>query len=58
VGKAKGKRPPERPGRRCVDNIKTDIRGIGWGVLDWIDLVQDRGQWRALVNTVINFRAP
>jgi hypothetical protein len=36
------------------DNIKTDLREIGWGGMNWIDLVQDREQWRALVNTVMN----
>jgi hypothetical protein len=36
-----------------VDNIKIDRREIGWGVMDWIDLAQDRGQWRALVNTAM-----
>jgi hypothetical protein len=41
---------------RWVDNIKMDHREIGWGSMDWIDLAQDRDQWRALVNTVIKFR--
>jgi hypothetical protein len=40
-----------------VDNIKEDLRGIEWGG-DWIDLAQDRDQWRALVNTVMNLRVP
>jgi hypothetical protein len=35
-----------------------DLREIGWGGTEWIDLVQDRGQWRALVNTVMNLRVP
>jgi hypothetical protein len=39
-----------------VDNIKIDLRGIGWDDVDWIDLAQDRDQWRALVNMVINLR--
>jgi hypothetical protein len=39
-----------------VDNIKMDLREIGWDVVDWIDLAQDRDQWRALVNTVMNLR--
>jgi hypothetical protein len=34
------------------------VRKIGWGVMDWIDLAQDRDQWRALVNTVMNLRVP
>jgi hypothetical protein len=41
-----------------VDNIKIDLRGIGWDDMDWIDLAQDRDQWRALVNTVMNLRVP
>jgi hypothetical protein len=51
VGKPEGKRPLGRPRRRWVDNIKIDLREIGW---DWIDMAQDRDQWRALVNTVLN----
>jgi hypothetical protein len=39
-----------------VDNIKFDLRDIGWDGIDWIDLVQDMDQWRALENTVINIR--
>jgi hypothetical protein len=42
-----GKRTPGRPRRRWVGNIKMDLRDIGWGVMDWIDLAQDRDQWRA-----------
>jgi hypothetical protein len=42
------------PSCRWVDSIKIDLREIGWDVMDWIDLVQDRDQWRALVNTVMN----
>jgi hypothetical protein len=41
-----------------VDNIKMDLREIGRDGMDWIDLVQDRDQWRALVNTVMNLRVP
>jgi hypothetical protein len=41
-----------------VDNIKMDLREIGWNCVDWIDLGQDRDQWRAVVNTVINLRVP
>jgi hypothetical protein len=41
-----------------MDNIKMDLRGIEWGDMDWIDLVQDRDQWRALVNMVMNLRVP
>jgi hypothetical protein len=58
VGKPDGKRPPGIPRRRWVDNIQMDLREIEWNVLHWIDLVQDRDQWRALVNTVMNLRVP
>jgi hypothetical protein len=58
VGKPEGKRPPGRPRRSWVDNIKMDLREIGWDTMDWIDLAQDRDQLRALVNTVMNFRVP
>jgi hypothetical protein len=58
VGKPEGKRPLGRPRRRWVDNIKIDLREIGWNGGDWIELAQDRDQWRALVNTVINLRVP
>jgi hypothetical protein len=58
VGKPVGKRPLQRPRRRWVDNINIDLREIGWDDMDCIDLAQDRDQWRALVNTVMNFRVP
>jgi hypothetical protein len=51
-------RPLGRPRRRWVDNIKMDLRNIGWDGMDWIDLTQDRDQCRALVNTVMNLRLP
>jgi hypothetical protein len=41
-----------------VDCIKIDLREIGWDGMDWIDLAQDRDQWRAVVNTVMNLRVP
>jgi hypothetical protein len=41
-----------------VDNIKLDLREIGWGGMDWIYLAQDKDQWRALMNMVINLRVP
>jgi hypothetical protein len=47
-----------RPRRRWMDNIKMDLREIGWDGMDWIDLAQDGDQWRALVNTVMNLRFP
>jgi hypothetical protein len=56
VGNPEGKRPLGRPRRRWVDNIKIDLREIGWNGGDWIDLAQDSGQWMALVNAVMNLR--
>jgi hypothetical protein len=58
VGKPEGKRPLGRPRRRWVDNIKMDLREIGWDGRDWIELAQDRDRWRAFVNTVMNRRVP
>jgi hypothetical protein len=60
VGKPEGKRPLGRRRRRWEDNVKMDliVREIGWGGMDWIDLAQDRDQWKALVNTIMNHRVP
>jgi hypothetical protein len=58
VGKPEGKRPLGRTRRRWVDNIKMDLGEIGWDGRDWIELAQDRDQWMALVNTVMNLRVP
>jgi hypothetical protein len=58
VGERVGKRPLGRPGRRWVDNIKMDLREIGWDGMAWIDLAQDMDQWKTLVNTVMNLRVP
>jgi hypothetical protein len=58
VGKPEEKRPVGKPKPRWMDNIKMDLKEIGWGDVDWIDLAQDRDQWRALVHTVMNFRVP
>jgi hypothetical protein len=52
VGKPEGKRSR----RRWVDNINMDLREIGWDGMDWTDLAQDRDQWKALVNSVMNLR--
>jgi hypothetical protein len=57
-GKPEGKRPLGRPRREWVDNIKIDLRVIGCDGMDWIYLAQDRDQWRALVNTVMNLQVP
>jgi hypothetical protein len=49
-------RPLGRTRHRWVDNIKMNLREIGWSGMDWIDLAQDRDPWRALVNMVMNLQ--
>jgi hypothetical protein len=56
VGKPEGKRPLGRPRCRWEDNIRMDLRGMGWGSIDCINLAQVRDKWRAFVNTVMNIR--
>jgi hypothetical protein len=56
VGKPEGRRPLGRPRCRWVDNVKMDLSEKGWDGRDWIELAQDRDQWRALVNMVMNLR--
>jgi hypothetical protein len=56
VGKPEGKGQLGRPRRRWVNNIKMDLREIGWGGMDWIDLAQDKDQSMAPLNTVMDFR--
>jgi hypothetical protein len=58
MGKPEGKRPLGRPRCRWVDNIKMDLGEREWDGMDWIDLAQDRNQWRALVKTVMNLQVP
>ena len=58
MGKPEGKRPLGRPRRRWEDNIKMDLQEVGCGVMDWIELAQDRGRWRELVRAVMNLRVP
>jgi hypothetical protein len=58
VGKAEGKRPLQRPRRSWVNNIKMNLREIGYDGMDWLHLSQDRDQLRALVNTVTSLRVP
>jgi hypothetical protein len=58
VGKPERTRPLGRSRHRWVDNIKTDLREIGWDVMDWINVALDRDQWRPLVNKVMNLRVP
>jgi hypothetical protein len=56
VGNRERKRPLGRPRRRWEDNIKMDLQEVGCGVMDLIELAQDRYRWRALVTVVMNFR--
>jgi hypothetical protein len=58
VGRPEGKRPLERPRRSWEDNIKMDLGEIGIDGADCVRLAQDRVQWRALGNTVMNLRVP
>jgi hypothetical protein len=58
VGRPEGSRPLGRLRRRWEDNIKMDLREIGFGDVDWIHLAQDRYRWQDFVNTVMNLRVP
>jgi hypothetical protein len=58
VGRPEGRRPLGRPRRRWEDNIKMDLREIEFADVDWINWAQDRGRWRAVVNTVMKLWVP
>ena len=58
LGKPEGKKPLRRPRRRCEENIKMGLQEERSGSMDWVDLVQDRDRWRALLNVVMNLRVP
>jgi hypothetical protein len=58
VGRPEGRRPLGRLRRRWEDNIKMDLREVGWEGMDWIELIQDRDRWWVLVNAVTNLRVP
>jgi hypothetical protein len=58
VGKPEEKRPLRRPRYRWEDNIRMYLREIGWKGAHWIHMAQDKGQWRILLNTVINLQVP
>jgi hypothetical protein len=58
VGKPEGRRPLGRPKPRWLNNIRMDFVEVGWGDVDLIGLAQDRGRWRALVDSVLNLRVP
>ena len=56
TGKPTGKRPLGRPRRRCEDNIRMDLKEIGFNTRNWVDSAQDRDYWRALVNAALHIR--
>jgi hypothetical protein len=58
VGRSEGRRPFGRPRLRCEDDIKMHLEGVGWGVMDWIELAWDRNKWQALMNVVRNLCVP
>jgi len=58
VGKPEGRKPLWRPRRRWEDNIRMDLREVGCGCVDWMELAQDRDRWRAFVSSVMNLRVP
>jgi hypothetical protein len=58
VGKPEGKRSLGRSRYRWMDSIKVDLRGIGWGDMNWIDLAENRDIWRAHVNIGMNLWLP
>jgi len=58
VGKPEGKRPLGKPRSKMENIIRKDVREIWWKSCDWVHLAQDREQWRALVNAIMNLRVP
>jgi len=58
VEKPEGKIPLGRPRRRWEDNIRMDLREVGCGCVDWMELAQDRDRWCALVSAVMNLQVP
>ena len=58
VGKPQRRRPLGKPRHRWEDNIQMDLREVGCGCVDWMELAQDRDRWRALVSAVMNPRVP
>jgi hypothetical protein len=58
VGKPEGKRSVGRTRRRWVENIKMNLRKIGLGDMNWIDMAQDKNKWRGFVNMIMNVRVP
>jgi hypothetical protein len=58
AGKPKGKRPQVKPSCRWKDNMSMDLREIVWDGEDWMHVSQDRDQWWALLNVIMNLQVP
>jgi hypothetical protein len=58
MGKPEGRRPLGRPRRRWEDNVRMDLREVGCGCVDWMELAQGRDKWRVLVSEVMNLWVP
>ena len=58
MGKPEGERPLGRPRLRWKNNIKMDLQEVGYGGMEWIDLIQDRDRWLEIVNEVMYLRVP
>jgi hypothetical protein len=58
VGKPERMRPLGSPRRKLMDNVRMDLTEVGWGDVNWIGLAKDRNRWRAVMNSVLNFRVP
>jgi len=58
VGKPEGNRQLGGPKCRWADNIKIEVQEVGYGGMEWVELIQDRDRWGALVNAVMNLRVP
>jgi hypothetical protein len=58
VRRLEGRRPLGKPRRRWENNIKMDLREVGWVGMNWIELARDRDRWRTLVNALMNLRVP
>jgi hypothetical protein len=58
VGKPEGKRPLGRPTHRWMGSVQINLEETGWGGMDWINVAEDRDQWMALVNIVMNLLVP
>jgi hypothetical protein len=58
VGEPEEKKPLGRHRRKWENNMKMDLREIGWGGMDWIDLAQVKDMYRAIVNTAMNLQVP